>query len=368
LYGFGVSPEPGGKPAAEDPHADVAAALHDVSNALTVILGWVSEARLEPSDPLAVRQALQVIEEQARVARSLARRAIGADPSAVDVEEPIDEVVGGAIRALSVEASRAGVELATETRGVLARIARTADVRQIVTNLVLNALAFAPRGSRITVELDTTPSAALVVVRDDGPGVPADRRASLFDGESTREGGAGIGLRHARSLARASGGDLELMPSVQGASFRLTWARSRSRSLAPPPSRSAPVLEGTRILVLEDDEHVNLLLETALGSRGAIVTVARDAKELAAAILAGQHDAALIDLSPIADDVRGAVDAFRRRSPLAVLVFISGSAAGLPEVFADAAVAWVRKPFEVAEVVAAVLRAREGQTGDGSLG
>ena len=357
-----MSREPGPRPAAEDPHADVAAALHDVSNALTVILGWVSEARQEPVDPVAIRQALQVIEEQARVARSLARRAIGADPAAVDVEESIDQVVGGAIRALSVEAARGGVELATETHGALAGIARAADVRQVVTNLVLNAIGFAPRGSRITVELDTTPSAALVTVRDAGPGIPEDRQASVFDGESTREVGAGIGLRHARSLARASGGELELVPSQIGAAFRLTWPRSRARSMAPPPSRSTPVLEGTRILVLEDDEHVNLLLETALGARGAIVTVARDTTELAAAIAAGQHDAALIDLSPIAADVRGAVEAFRRRSPLAALVFISGSAAGLPEVFAEDRVAWVRKPFEVAEVVAAVLKARSGSS------
>jgi CheY-like chemotaxis protein len=356
--------EPGVDPATGDPHADVAAALHDVSNALTIILGWVSAARVEPVDPLAVRHALQVIEEQARFARGLARNAIGADPAAVDIEEPLDEVVGGALAALSVEASLAGVQLVTETTGSLSRIAGGGDVRQVVTNLVLNALAFTPRGGRVRVELGTDGHAASVHVHDDGPGIPAPRHGRIFEGESTRAGGAGIGLRHARSLALAAGGELELLPSATGARFRLTWPRARSRSLVPPPSRSIAVLEGTRVLVVEDDEHVTLLLGTALGARGAVVTVARDRDELARALAAGPHDAALIDLSPIAADVRGAVEALRRSSPHAALVFISGSSVGLPDAFAGEGVVWVRKPFEIGEIVAAVLKARGDSADD----
>jgi CheY-like chemotaxis protein len=325
---------------------------------LTIILGWVAEARVEPVDPLAVRQALQVIEDQARIARSLARSAIGADPAAVDVEEPLDQVVGSAIAALTVEAAFAGVELTTETQGSLSSVARADDVRQIVTNLVLNALAFSPRGGRVRVGLDESGTSASVIVEDDGPGIPLERRAALFDGASTRDGGAGIGLRHARSLSRAAGGDLELVGSPAGARFRLTWPRARSRSMLPPPSRSVAVLEGTRVLLVEDDEHVTLLLGTALGARGAVVTIARDRAELMRALSAGQHDAALIDLSPIASDVRGAVDALRESSPRAALVFISGSSVGLPEALVGEGVLWVRKPFEVGEIVAAVLQAR----------
>jgi len=355
-----VQREPGVEPAAEDPHADVAAALHDVSNALTIILGWVSEARAEPVDPGSVRHALQVIEEQARVARSIARGAIGAEPLAADLEQPLDAVVGSAVGALSVEASLASIELVTETRGALSPVNRAADVRQIVTNLILNALAFSPRGARVRVELDATPALATVVVHDEGPGVGADRWTRVFEGKSTRSGGAGIGLRHARSLARAAGGDLELVPSSTGARFQLTWPRARSRSMVPPATTSAAILQGTRVLLVEDDEHVTLLLSTALGTRGAVVTVARDRRELARALAEGEHDAALIDLSPIAADVQGAVDALRQRSPRAALVFISGSSVGLPDALAGEGALWVRKPFEVGEVVAAVLKARRG--------
>ncbi len=352
--------EPRGAPEADDPHADVAAALHDVSNALTIILGWVAEARAPESEGVSgpVAHALQVIEDQARIARSLARAAIGAAPAEVDREEVLDGVVGGAAAALSVEAALAGVEIVTETRGSLAHVSRGGDVRQVVTNLLLNALAFAPRGSRVTVELDITPVSALVTVQDEGPGVPVELRDGLFLGASGRAGGAGIGLRHARSLARAAGGDLSLAESPSGARFVLSWPRARSRSIAPPAARSAAVLSGTRVLVVEDDEHVSLLLSAALGARGALVTVARNRSELTLALESGEHDAALIDLSPIAADVGGAVAAMRQRSPRAALVFISGSSVGLPDALAAEQVLWVRKPFEVSEIVAAVLKAR----------
>jgi hypothetical protein len=85
--------------------------------------------------------------------------------------------------------------------------------------------------------------------------------------------------------------------------------------------------------------------------------VARTAGEVAQRAAEG-HDAALVDLSPIAQDVRGALDALRRGSPHAALVLISGSAAGLPGDLGQERIRWIRKPFEVAEVVAVLVETR----------
>ena len=83
------------------------------------------------------------------------------------------------------------------------------------------------------------------------------------------------------------------------------------------------MLAGTRVLVVEDDADVASLLESALGARDGH----RRARRRRAAIdSTSRHDAALVDLSPIADDVLGAVEALRRGSPGVALVFISGSA------------------------------------------
>jgi DNA-binding response OmpR family regulator len=112
------------------------------------------------------------------------------------------------------------------------------------------------------------------------------------------------------------------------------------------------------VLVVEDDRDVATLLEGALEARGAEVVVVRNADELHRAA-SETYDAALIDLSPIASDVPGALTALREGSPRLALVIISGSAVGLPEVLEGEGVRWVRKPFEIGEVVAALLEKRD---------
>jgi DNA-binding NtrC family response regulator len=142
----------------------------------------------------------------------------------------------------------------------------------------------------------------------------------------------------------------------EGATFRIRWVRAKPPA-APLSAPRAAVLAGTRVLVLEDDVAVATLLESALGARGAQVVVARNVAELAERA-GDDHDAALIDLSPIADDVRGALATLHRGSPDAVLVLISGSATGVPEGLDMEHIRWVRKPFEIAEIVAALLDSR----------
>jgi CheY-like chemotaxis protein len=355
------------EPPIGDPHRDVTGALHDVSNALTVLLGWVAEARAGKGSAEQVDRALAIIEDRARTARDLARRAIGAHSVVDDREEALETVVDDVIEALSVEAQRAGVGLVLATRCAGVRIPLAADASQVLTNLLLNALAWTPRGSRVLLEVQADAKSAVLIVQDEGPGVPAGQVSTVFGGTSAREGGAGVGLKHARALSRAAGGDLDLLVNAagRGARFQLRWPRidpviPRAPMSAPRPA----ILAGTRVLVVEDDGDVAALLESALGARGAQVVVARTADELAHRAF-DRHDAALIDLSPIADDVVGAVELLRRGSPDVALVFISGSAAGLPDEVDGARVRWVRKPFEVAEIVAALTETRSPPSGTG---
>jgi CheY-like chemotaxis protein len=359
------------EPPPGDPHRDVTGALHDVSNALTVLLGWIAEARASHSSPEQVERALSIVESRARVARGLARRAIGAQAVFDDREEPLDAVVAEVVEALSVEAQRAGVGIRVTGQTADVRVPLPGDASQILTNVLMNALAWSPAGSQIHVDKQADGSVAFVLVQDEGPGVPAAQVPAVFDGSTSREGGAGVGLRHARAVARAAGGELELVADgdARGARFRLRWPRveptlSRAPMSAPRPA----VLAGTRILIVEDDADVAALLESSLGARGAHVVVVRSAEELAARS-GERHDAALVDLSPIAADVQGAVDALRRGSPDLALVFISGSAVGLPagvEVEGQR-VRWVRKPFEVGEIVA-VLAETNASAARGSVG
>lgn len=343
--------------AANDPRRDLAGALHDVSNALTVILGWVAEARDPRATPESVAVALRIVEQSARSARDIARRAIGVESPFAAETEPGDRIVSDIVDALAVEAQRARVSLVADAGDISADVAQADDLRHVVTNLVLNAIAHAPPDTEVRVSVARSvdrKDAVVVDVEDEGPGVPEDRRGTLFDGVSTREGGAGVGLRHARSLARANGGELELVPTPKGAFFRVTWPRTRPLASVPAPPSQTTILAGKRVLVLEDDPAVTLLLEAALGARGATVTLARTHEELTKAVKAGSHDAALIDLSPIAHDLEGSMSMLLGGSPGIDVVFITGSADRLPDAIASDDARWVRKPFEVSEIVAAL--------------
>ncbi len=347
-----------------DPHRDVTGALHDVSNALTVLLGWVAEARSPEGSPADLERALAIIEDRARSARDFARRAIGSEVAADQGDRLVDTVIGEVVEALSVEAEHARVELVVEGRCPGAMWPLGEDAAQVLTNLVMNALAWAPPQSRVTIDVDLAPNGVHVTVRDQGPGVAPSQRDRIFDGASSRQGGAGVGLRHARAVARAAGGDVELLKAdaSSGACFRVRWPRSDPAIPGAPVSTPRPaVLAGRHILIVEDDVGVAMLLESALGARGAEVVVARTAAELVEH--AGEvHDAALVDLSPIADDVGGAVALLRRASPDLAIVFISGSSARLPDEIEEDDVRWVRKPFELGEIVAALTEPRVPRT------
>ncbi len=336
-----------------DPHKDLAGVLHDVSNALTVLLGWVGEARAPGASPDAIAYALTIVEQRARIARDLARHAVGAPR--IDEQREVGAVVEELAEALKVEAQRTGVSLFVRGREATAKVAGALDVSQVLTNLALNALAHAPRGGSVEVTVDVESESCILHVLDDGPGVPAARRESIFQGDSTRSGGTGVGLRHSRALARAWGGDVQLVESAKGARFRVSWPRADAVPRPPVSTSRFADLAGLRVLVVEDDVAVTQLLEAALDARGADVTIATTRPELDRALASGAaYDAALVDLSPISADPSAAIARLRESSPSARLVLITGSADSLPDTVASQSVELVRKPFEVREVVAAL--------------
>ncbi len=348
-----------GKPASVrggDPHRDLAGVLHDVSNALTVLLGWVGEARAADASPETVAYALTIVEQRARIARDLARHAIGSPR--IDEQLPAGEIAREVVDALAVEASRAGVTMIVTGGDAAAKVAGALDVSQVLTNIVMNALAYAPQGSEVAIDISSDDERVWVVVTDRGAGVPSSRRESIFQGESLRPGGTGVGLRHSRELARASGGDVELLPSTppDGARFRISWPRVDAVPRPPLSTSRVRELAGMRVLLVEDDAAVTQLLETALEGRGADVTIASSGAELTAAMASAPYDAALVDLSPIAEDASGALARLRNSSPRIDLVLITGSADKLPDAVATAGMKLVRKPFELGEVLAALTK------------
>lgn len=353
------TPEAAPRPAASGSIAvrrdALAGALHEVSNALTVVLGWL-DAAAQTDDPAKLRGALQVARDHASRGRQIARHAIGAE------DDSPTEVRGAAglarFAAMSVRPRALGRSVQVEVTLLPepdVALDDEAPALQVLTNLLLNAIDFSPPGGRVEVSVTSDPQSVIFAISDEGPGIPEERRVTLFaEPVSTRRGGAGIGLPHSRGLAQQHGGDLRLVPSPVGARFELQWPRTRMvvpRSEIPEGS-NLRVLMGARVLVVEDDAAIGSLLELSLEAKGAEVLLVSGADDLAR-MLGGRPviDAALLDLSPLRERLVGWLDEIRRHAPGAPLVLVSGHPNGIPEEVDGRFSAWVRKPFEMSELL-----------------
>ena len=140
-------------------------------------------------------------------------------------------------------------------------------IRQVVTNLVGNAVKFTPRGHVLIIvncESDDGEKAQVhVAVEDTGPGIPAEQVDRLFekfsqlDGSTTRKyGGTGLGLAISKQLVNLMGGEVGVTSQVgQGSTF---WFTLPLRLDAQPHAEPAPVadLRSLRVLIV-DDHDVN---------------------------------------------------------------------------------------------------------------
>ncbi len=120
--------------------------------------------------------------------------------------EVLEEVATGA--------RRAGADVGIDAPKTLVVHMRPDAIRRAITNLVDNARRHA---ERVVLSAQEAGRSVLVMVDDDGPGIPADRRESVFRPfESDASGGTGLGLTIARDIVRAHGGDITLEESPMG--------------------------------------------------------------------------------------------------------------------------------------------------------
>ncbi|MDO9285427.1 MAG: ATP-binding protein, partial [Aquabacterium sp.] len=248
-------------------------------------------------------------------------------------------------------------------------------VRQIVANLVSNAVKFTERGA-VVVEARRSADGAVIQVRDTGIGMSPDATRRIFDrfaqaeaGTASRYGGTGLGLSICRDLAGLMHGTIGVESSPgQGSCFSLALPLPEGAARQSPPTSdpSEPAgLGDLRVLVAEDNPTNQLVLQHLLAALGDIsVTVVDNG---AAAIEAYEREAwdlVLMDINmPILDGVAATVEircreaaGARPRTPILALTANAMShqvqsylAAGLDGV--------VAKPVDAAALVAAMSRA-----------
>lgn len=337
-------------------------ALHEVSNALTVVLGWLDLARSAPTEEERLH-AIEVAREHARRGQLLARQGVGAEETRRSVPRTAHALLEFVSLSLRPFAAEKLVQVELELQdGTDAALVAEAELVQILMNLLLNALQFSPTGSKVSVGVQRQEEQLLFFVQDEGPGVPPSRRAQLFSGgASTREGGAGIGLSHSAQLAERNGGRLAYQPTEYGARFELSWPWTHTTALRPSVrAEGAQALRGCHLLLIEDDRAVASLVELSCEARGAQVTTVYEAGDLMRFLATRPElSAVLLDLSPLQDCLLQSLDALAQLSPAPPLVLLSGRPTGAPPGTEGRFAAWVRKPFDMEQLTEVLARIQE---------
>nr|WP_255635870.1 ATP-binding protein [Azospirillum sp. 412522] len=234
-------------------------------------------------------------------------------------------------------------------------------LRQVLFNLVSNAIKFTDRG---TIEIavwspdppaDSAPPDAPVTLRfevqDNGIGMTAEQRARLFDAfvqadasTSRKYGGTGLGLAICKRLVEAMGGGIAVTSTPgRGSTFRFSILTQLAE--APPVGElgARPVLAGaaelpepTQVplqLLLAEDNDINRMLIVAMMTRiGHRVDAVTDGRAALDAVVASDYDALILDMEMPVLDGRSTARAIRRMDgPVARIPIVGLSADALPE-------------------------------------
>lgn len=228
----------------------VANAAHQLQTPLA-LLATQAEFALGEEDPaerdgaiVAIRRTTRQIHRLAAQLLMLARAEPGARRPRQDAV-PLARVAREALEAAAGAALARGIDLALEEGGPPAvAVGDETMLREMIGNLVDNAIRYGRAGGQVTVEVAADEDQCRVSVMDNGPGIPDEERAQAFERfyrlPGTLAEGSGLGLAIVREIARAAGGSVELGtgPSGQGLTVQVRLraagtGRSKSRATRP---------------------------------------------------------------------------------------------------------------------------------------
>lgn len=267
---------------------------HEIRTPMTAILGF-TEVALESVTDEIVRGYLETVHRNGEHLIELINDIL--DLSKIESGTLTVEQVPVDLRALATEVCDL-LRIRSQLKGVALELELEASapawilsdgkrLRQILTNLVGNAIKFTERG-RVTIQVcGITGQQAEVQIRDTGVGIAPERLEAVFepfeqaDASTTRRfGGTGLGLTISRRLARLLGGDVQVesQPGV-GSVFRVTFDASPTE--APAPLQELRTggkidLRGMLILYAEDGVDNQRLIRHHLEKAGATVEVVDD--------------------------------------------------------------------------------------------
>jgi PAS domain S-box-containing protein len=299
--------------------AFLATMSHEIRTPLNGVLGMAQAMEAGPLEDIQ-RERLSVIRESGETLLAILNDVLDLskiEAGKLELEESefdIAEVARGAHAAFTAIAQKKGLsfDMMVEDAAKGRYRGDSTRVRQIVYNLVSNALRFTEDG-QVRVMVGRADGAVVIRVSDTGIGIAQDRLSALFekfeqaDASMTRRyGGTGLGLAICRELAGLMNGEIgaESLPG-QGSTFtvrlpleRIGEALEAVRAEEKVEEEAEPEVSGPplRILAAEDNKVNQLVLKTLLHQIGIDPVVVDDGAKALAAWEAGEWDVILMDV------------------------------------------------------------------------
>lgn len=283
---------------------------HDFNNLLMTMLGNTQLLLLQTRDEK-TRQRLESIEMAVQDAAHSLRRlnAFTVEPrkegaSRINVVD-VDEVIRDAIELTRprwkniIERLGHTIEFRHETSGACRAAMHASDLREVLTNLIFNAVDAMPEGGVLTLRSAESRGRVHIDVMDSGVGIPEETVQRIFDPFFTTKGvgNSGLGLSVCWNLVVRYGGTMEVksVPG-RGSCFRIVLPGGEVREETAAPRQVAPCAAGCRVLLVDDDEDVLRILRDMIRLSGHKVIATHSPEEALSLLDTEPFDLVLTDL------------------------------------------------------------------------
>lgn len=262
-------------------------------------------------------------------------------------------IVHEVLRVLGIHAQKKGIALSFQAQSTLPQRIETdpARLRQIIFNLVGNAIKFTEQGSvTVTCRFEKTSAGPLIVteITDTGIGIPQDKMKIIFDpfvqADNTvarRFGGTGLGLSISRKFAQALGGEITVESEPgKGSTFKVTLPTGDLKGVpflqpddvATPQQEFNETEESSwqfpegRVLVVDDGAETRELLKVLLEEAGLTVDLAENGLSGVEMAGASQYDLILMDVHMPVMDGFTAVQTLRQQGLETPIIALTANA------------------------------------------
>jgi PAS domain S-box-containing protein len=309
---------------------------HDFNNLLQAILGYAQLMGKNPCNVDVVRRGLQVIEKAATGGAETVRRI--QKFARLRPEEPfvgldLDQVIRDALAMThprwEEKRLKAGIplELELDLKPVPVVMGRPAELNEVVTNLILNAIDAMPQGGTLRLRTRSQDRHVVFTVTDTGIGMTEAVRRRIFDPFFTTKGeeGTGLGLPVSYSIVKRHGGDIRVESRPGGGStFTVVLPVGTPADSSSPTDAGSTAQRTGRVLLVDNDPQVMTILGEMLQDAGHHVVTVGSGPDALRVFAPGSFDVVVTNIGMVEMNGWELVDTLRARDTDIPIIFITG--------------------------------------------